>query len=52
MAQLYQIQSLETEMQILKSYIEPRDGYLRVLDINWMRKDAKGMKYSPNIITY
>lgn len=52
MTKMKQIQSLGTKMQILKSYFAPHDEDLRVLRVNWMRKEVKRMNYSKNIIIY
>lgn len=38
-------------MQILKSYVELHDKDLRVLEVNWLKEDIKGMKYRQSRIT-
>lgn len=39
-------------MQILKSYVELHDEDLRVLEVNWLKKDVKGTKYRQSRITH
>lgn len=45
-------ESSRTKVKIHKSCVKPNDKDLRVLEVNWMKKEVKGVKYRQSRITH
>ena len=52
MTKMEESESPRTKVQILQTCFQPCDEDSRVLEVNWMKKGVKGMKYSQDMITY